>query len=88
MRALHITGPIWTPPLVRKSDLATGVVDCSRISGPSVGAFCPGHDGKSRAGSQSVGRLQGARLVIGLAPRRSDRCAVVLSSLCSSSVVG
>jgi hypothetical protein len=29
---------IWTPPVVRKSDAIAERVDCSRISGPWVGA--------------------------------------------------
>src|SRR5688572_29826111 len=40
---------------------------------PLSRAVCPGHDGKSRAGSQSLVAAPRAMLVIGSSPRRSDR---------------
>jgi len=42
-------------------------VDYSRICGPCVGAGGPGHDGQSRAGSQSL--VRGSREPSGLSAR-------------------
>ena len=57
-------------------------LDCSRISGlVAWSAWAPGHDGKSRAGCQSLTAASWARLVVGIALRRSDRCA--FSAVCS-----
>jgi len=58
--------------------------DCSRIFGLVRGAVsAPGHHGNPRAGRQSLARPLTASRVIGVAPRRSDRCAMVRCARCS-----
>jgi hypothetical protein len=65
--------------------MAAGRSDCSRIFGLVDEAIsAPGHHGNPRAGRQSLARPLMASRVIGVAPRRSDRCAMMRGTRCSS----
>jgi hypothetical protein len=61
----------------RKSESMTESSDCSRISGLVVEHRAPGHDGKSRVGSQLLEPTLRATRVIGFATRRAESKSVL-----------
>ena len=65
---------IWTPPGVDASEELMTWVDCSRISGPWMGASNALATMESRAwGAYQLPVSESDMLVIGASPRRSDR---------------